>query len=130
MKGVSDGYARNFLIPRHLALPATISILEKVQKEERERQAKIQKLQEHFNALKNQLDKTTFVIKAKADKQNLFAAIHENEIAKVINNKLNLDLNPEQIKLFGPIKSLGLHELEIQFAQNSSTKVKLDVQAI
>ena len=128
VKEVSDGHARNFLIPKHLALPATSSALAQIQKEQQERQAKVARLQEKFVALKNKIENKTFIIKAKAQKQNLFAAVSKVQIAQAINDKLNLELNPDQIKLSDPIKSLGLHDVEIQFAQNLSSKVKLSVE--
>src|SRR5258708_6049100 len=85
IKTVSDGHARNFLIPKHLALPATTEVLARVQKEEAEHQAKVKKDIERFQFLKTKLESKTITIKAPAAKNNLFAAIRENGIAKAIN---------------------------------------------
>lgn len=128
VKEVSDGHARNFLLPKRLALPATTAALERLQKEELERQAKFKKQEEKFAALKSALESKTFTIKGRAEKQHLFAAIHETQIAKAINEKLGLELTPDQIVLEKPIKSLGLHEAEIRFAEKLKAKVKLEVK--
>src|SRR6185436_20304048 len=84
VKEVSDGYARNFLIQKHLALPATAEILNKVQKEQAEHQAKITRDHEKFLKLKHKLEHQTITLKAKANKTSLFAAIHADEIAKAL----------------------------------------------
>jgi large subunit ribosomal protein L9 len=128
IKEVSDGHARNFLIPKHLALPATTEILAQVQKEEQERQTKILKDTERFAVLKNKLEGKTFTIHARATKNNLFAAIHEKEIAQVINDKTGGEISPSAIVLEKPVKRLGLHEIQIRFAKNVSALVKLNVE--
>ena len=75
VKEVSDGHARNFLIPKHLALPATSEILRQVQKEEGEKQAKLAREQERFLAFKKKVEGRAVLLKGKAQGQNLFAAI-------------------------------------------------------
>ena len=127
---VSDGHARNFLIPRHLALPATVSALARVQKEEQEHQAKVLREQEKFALLKSKLENKTFVVKAKAEKTHLFAAIRKEQIVVAIKNKLDVDIESNQIVIEKPIKSLGLSEVEIRFANHGAIKVKLNVESI
>ncbi|MEO8065673.1 MAG: 50S ribosomal protein L9 [Candidatus Doudnabacteria bacterium] len=130
VKEVSDGHARNFLLPKHLVLPATISALGRVQKEESERQDKVKKHEEKLLAAKSKLENKTFIVKGKAEKQHLFAAIHENQIVAAINEKLNLDIESNQIVLEKPIKSLGLHEFHVRLGEKQLIKVKLDVEAV
>lgn len=130
VKEVTEGYARNFLIPKHLALPATTSMLTKIQKEEQERQAKISKQQQVLKQLKEKLINKVFTIKAKSSKEHLFAAVKEAQIATAINDKLNLDIRPDQIVIKTPLKSLGLHEAEIRFAESAKAMVRLNVEAI
>ena len=125
---VSDGHARNFLLPKHLALPATSSLLAKVQKEEAEKQAKVKKETERFLAIKNKLEGKTITIKAKAEGKNLFAGIHEKELAKTLTEKLGVEISPAAIKLVGQVKSLGLHPVELRLAENIVAHVKLSVE--
>ena len=118
VKVVSDGYARNFLLPKRLALPATSSLLEKVQKEEKDKQKKIEGYREQAAAGKYKLESKIFTISVKATGpklgDRLFAAIHEKEIARVISDKTGLELNPSQIILPEPIKSIGPAEAEVR----------------
>lgn len=141
VKDVSDGHARNFLIPRHFALPATTSVLARMQKEEQEHQAKVARLQERLNEFSNRLANQTIVIKGKADlprldsqgkagKQHLFAAIHEKDIAQVLNEKYSLELEPNQIILDKALKALGIHEIGIKLSENIKVKINLDIQAL
>ena len=125
---VSDGHARNFLLPKHLALPATSSLLAKVQKEEAEKQAKVKKETERFLTIKNKLEGKTITIKAKAEGKNLFAGIHEKELAKTLTEKLGVEISPAAIKLVGQVKSLGLHPVELRLAENIVAHVKLNVE--
>ncbi len=128
IKEVSDGHARNFLIPKHLALPATSEVLNKIQKEEFEHQQKIAREQDRSLSLKNKLENKIFTIKAKANKNSLFAAVHEDQIAKAINDKTGAEISPSLIVLKKPVKTLGIHEVEIRFAKNLSASVKLNVE--
>jgi large subunit ribosomal protein L9 len=130
VKEVSDGHARNFLIPKHLALPATQTVLAQVQKEEQERQAKVAKQQEILEQLKQKLASKTFTIKAKAEKNTLFAAIHPDQIARAINEKLNLEILPNQVVIATPVKTLGAHEVAIRFGEKSLIKVSLNIETL
>ncbi len=130
IKEVSDGHARNFLIPQHLALPATSSLLQKVQKEELEHQAKVKKEQELFEQLKHKIENKTFIIKAKADKHHLFASVKEQDIIKAITDEYPIQLTPSQILIEKNIKTLGEHEVSISLAGNQALKVKLIVEAL
>lgn len=129
VKNVSDGHARNFLIPKHLALPATRSLLAKTQKEEAEKQAKIAREQERMLQLKKKLEGKTFVIKAKVQGKNLFAAIHEDQIAQLISEKTGVVISPTLINLSKPLKSLGLHEVEVRFAPGVAALVRLNIES-
>ena len=130
VKEVSDGYARNFLLLRHLALPATIKALDKLQKEEQERQAKIKKQQERFEQVRLKLENKVFSVKARADKTHLFAALKPQQIVDAINAKQDYGVLPEHVAIQAPIKSLGEHVVELRLAQQSVIKVKLNVEGI
>jgi large subunit ribosomal protein L9 len=123
IKEVSDGHARNFLIPRHLALPATTAALDRLQKAQKEQQAKVLKDQAQLNALAVKLASQTIIITAKASKEHLFASISAKQIAEAINDKLKSEIAPNQIQIQKPIKSLGVHEVEIML-----NKVKIKVE--
>lgn len=129
VREVSDGYARNYLIPQHLALPATTSLLQKMQKETAEYQARLKKEQEYQKQLGARLHQRTITIKAKADKQHLFASIKPEQISQAIEDQLKVKIEPSALVVKEPIKSLGLHELKIRFASDTVSLVKLKIEA-
>ena len=129
VKEVSDGYARNFLLTKHLALPATSEVLAKVQKEQAEHQQKISKEHERFLQIRHKLENKTVTIRAKAQKNNLFAAIHEKEISQAIAEKIGVELSPQYIQIPKPVKSLGAHDVTIRLAKNLEAHVHLQVVA-
>ena len=130
LKEVSDGHARNFLIPKHLALPATSEVLSKIQKEEQEKQAKLVREVEKFLKIKNKLSGKTITIKAKANKSILFAGLHEKDLAAAIGENLGIEISPNAIILPAAIKSIGVHEIKIRFAKNAEAVVKLKVESL
>lgn len=128
VKEVSEGYARNFLFRQSLALPATVAALDKLQKERLEHDRKISKEHERFVALKKKLENKTLKVKAHGEKNNLFAAIHEKDIAKAIEEQFGVEISAAQIKLNNQVKAFGTHELQIQFAKGLGALVKLIVE--
>jgi large subunit ribosomal protein L9 len=130
IREVSDGHARNFLIPRGLAVPATSGMLAKIQKEESEKQQKIAKEQELLNQLKSRLANKEFEISAKASNNNLFASVHEKDIVATINHKFPGSIELGQVELDKAIKSLGTHEVGIKLTDNVKFKVRLNIKPL
>jgi large subunit ribosomal protein L9 len=127
VKQVSDGHARNFLIPKHLALPATQEVLARVQKEEKEHQLKVQRDQEKIMMLKTKLADKEFEIKAKASGSSLFAAVHERDIAKAINQKFPNSVEEDQVLVAKALKTLGQHEVLIKLNDQVNFKIRLNI---
>ncbi len=130
VREVSDGHARNFLIPRHLVLPATTEVLNRVQKEEKEKQAKVTKEQEFQQQLKNKLSHKEFLIKAKASGKNLFAAVHTSDVTAAINHKFPGSVTDHQIVIDQPLKSLGIHEVTVKLNDEINFKIRLNITAL
>ena len=130
VKDVSDGHARNFLIPKGFALPATTAVLSRVQKEEHEKQEKFQREQERWAQLKNKLADKKFTVKAKVSGSSLFAALHQKEIAAAINSKHPDSVTAEQVVLAKPLKTLGEHEVTFKLNEQIKFKIRLIIQAL
>lgn len=130
VKEVSDGHARNFLIPRKLAVSASATAVEKIEKETRERLEKEMRQEEKYLALENKLRSQTLVIKAKANKDKLFAAVHEDQIAEALAVKNGLSFEPKQITISEPIKTLGMHKAEVRLTPTHKTTININVEAL
>ncbi len=130
VKDVSDGHARNFLIPKGLALPATSSILTRVQKEEQEKQEKFKREQEHLAQLKNKLADKEFIVKAKGSGNNLFAALHQRNIAAAVNGKYPGSVTEEQVVISKALKTVGEHEVQLKLNDQIKFNIRLIIQAL
>jgi len=128
VKEVSDGYARNFLIARHLALPATSSVLAQIQKEEVEAEKKFKKEQAIALQTFENINGKSIVMHGKAEGNRLFAAIHEDQIAKSIHEQLHLAIEPKQVIIKQVIKQVGTTHVEIKLSENLNAKVTVQVE--
>lgn len=127
VKDVSEGHARNLLLRRNLALPATSELLAKAQKEQQEKQIKIAKDQDRAIALKHKLEGKTIKLAAKANGKNLFASIQPQQIAEKLA-EIGIEITAASIKTTKPIKSIGQHEVSVRLAKNVQALLKLDVE--
>lgn len=114
IKDVSDGYARNFLIPRKLAAFASESSVKMAEVSKKQEQAETEIRENLARKSIEMLKGAKLVITKKVnDKGHLFAALHADEICELIKSELNLAIEPENIHITKPIKEIGLHKLEV-----------------
>lgn len=124
IKEVADGYARNFLILKKLALPAekTIKIKGEFDAQERIFTAKLQES-------KNKLNQEVLIFKIKTgSKGEVFGSINKEKIKKTLLNKKLIEPQAE-ILLDKPIKSLGEHQIAINLGRGIKTAIKVILQS-
>lgn len=125
---VADGYGRNVLIAKKLAVEATAKNLNtlKLQKANEEKIAK-EKLEE-AKALGERLAKKTVTIAVKVGKDNkMFGSVSNGDIAEAIKGTLGLDLDKKKIELKEPIKNLGEYLVDIKIHPQVKTKINIKV---
>ena len=125
---VSDGYAKNFLIPRGLAVVAdnaNINIMEsKKAAEDRKKAKEI----EEANNLAKYIKGLELEIKAKSGGAGrLFGSITSKDIVEKLKSDFDLDIDKRKLNLSDSIKTLGDHEIEVKLYANISTKLKVKV---
>lgn len=107
---VSDGYARNFLLPRKLAMAATKGALQQAEAMRRAREERDSKELEDAQQIATRLAKATLVVNAKAgDEGALFGSITSADIAEAIKQTTGLEIDRRAIQLTDPIRSVGAH---------------------
>jgi large subunit ribosomal protein L9 len=113
---VADGYAINVLIKKGDALQATPSELSKWKAKEDSKKHKKEVAVNVFTQLIEKLRKEHILIShKKADaKGQLFAQVKETDIVDAIFSRTQVSLDPKQVSIFSPIKSLGLHQVELK----------------
>ena len=125
---VAKGYARNYLLPKNLAIVATdsnISIAEKIQEK---RIAEITESEELAESIKVALADAHLVIPQKStDEGTLYAAVANNEIVEVIEKFSGFKIEESQIQLNDQVKEIGLHNIKIRISEDVDFDVVLEV---
>lgn len=123
-----DGYARNFLFPRKVAIEATPENMEnwkkqkaKEEKEEAERKAEALKLKE-------ELEKSTLKIKAKGGETGrLFGAITSKDISENLQKQCKLKVDRKKIELKDNIKTAGVKEVPVRVYPEITANLKVEI---
>jgi large subunit ribosomal protein L9 len=126
---VKDGYARNFLFPRELAVPATKGTLreqESLQVAKKEKQDRA--LVEAQNTAQV-IEGKTLVFQAKAGQGRIFGSITPDDIAGKIQKLYKVTVDKRKVLLDENLKELGVHEVTIQMHPKVRAKVNVEVRA-
>lgn len=126
----NDGYARNFLLPRKMAVEANSQNMSLLQG--RKDSASFKKEQEKENALmlQEKISKIMLKIKVKAGGNGkIFGSITSKEIATELKNQYNIDVDKKKILLKESIKEIGLFNIEIKLYEGIIGKLKIDIIA-
>lgn len=127
---VSDGYARNYLIPRGLAMPATESSLKQREHMLRMMRQREERIAATARKLKEQLESAIVEIHVPAGKDGrLHAAVTSQEIANCLKEQFGIELDRRQIELEEPIHTVGLHNVPVDLHHGVSVKLKVRVIA-
>jgi len=128
---VSDGYARNFLLPKKLAKEATadnVNTMRMNDKATQERQAK-----ERAEALEisNQMRKFTVIVTAKGGGAGkLFGSITSTEIAEALKAQQKIDLDKRKLVLADPIKNVGTYTVKCKLGYDITGELTVEVREI
>ena len=112
---VSDGYARNFLLPRKLAIPADNQAMNELRNKEASRQHKIDTERAAAKAAAEKLDtlKLVFRVGAGADGR-LYGSVTSKEIAERLEKEHKITVDKRKISLPEPIKAYGSYDLDVK----------------
>jgi len=129
IREVADGYARNFLFPKGLAMPATPAAIKaaKVQSEGRaEREAR---QREELGRIIQELDGKELYFKAKAGaKGRLHGAITSANIAEELSRLVGIEVDKKRIELDAPLHSLGSYEVVVSLAKDLEARIKVVIE--
>lgn len=126
MKEVSDGYARNYLLPRKLATEATADNLNALKLKEKAKAAQMakEKAQAEENAKK--LSGVQVIIRAKAGSGGkLFGAVTSQEISKALKEQFDIDIEKNKIVQADPIKTFGAFTVKAKLGYEVSGTINL-----
>jgi large subunit ribosomal protein L9 len=122
---VADGYARNFLIPRNLATPATRGGLRAIDHITREKALRDQKIRRETEKFKAAIEKLSLMTeKEVGEEDRLFGSVTSSEIAELLKAQ-GIEVDRRKIELDEPIKALGIYEVPVKLAHEVTATVKL-----
>ncbi len=124
---VSNGYARNYLIPRGLAVEANVKNIRSLEHEKNLLQEKARKARNSAQELSNKLANMSIVIKAKAGEEGkLFGSITSMDIAEKLKNE-GIEIDKKKIILDEPIKRLGKYSVNIKLFSDVTSMVNIEI---
>jgi large subunit ribosomal protein L9 len=127
---VADGYARNYLIPRGLAAPASKGALQHAGRVKAGHEERLRRQRTEAEALAGRLGKAPVRISAQAgDEGRLFGQVTPHQIADALKEQLGERLDHRRIHLGESIRSVGVHEVQVHLHPEVDAKVTVDVVA-
>lgn len=127
VKEVSDGYGRNYLLPRGIAVEASAGRIQELEMLEAKRSRRAEKEREEAAALASRLEGKVFTIKATAGEGGrLFGSVTTSDIAKALE-EAGLKVDRKKITIVNPIKTLGRHAVEVKFHSQVSVSIVVNV---
>jgi large subunit ribosomal protein L9 len=127
IKEVSDGYARNFLLPKKLAEMATPEALKKAEKLKEQGDQKEKEGLEKNQKLADSISGKEIVIKSKEKDGKLFGSVGKKEIIKELKNQ-GIEIEEETVVLNAPLKETGEKEVLIKFDHGIEAIIKVMIK--
>jgi large subunit ribosomal protein L9 len=127
---VADGYARNFLLPRGLAMPASAGTVEQAAKMRKSRDLKDAKDRGAAETIARELVASTIAVSSKARDGKLFGSVSAVQIADAVKKQTGAVIEARQIHLDDHIKTLGTHSATVKLHHDVQFAITIEVSAL
>lgn len=128
---VADGYARNFLFPKKLAVEATTGNMQDISHKKAVEDRRKIKEKEDATVLGNKLNALQIEVKTKTGEGGrLFGSVTSKEIAEVLKKQHGFEVDKRKLELKEPIKALGSYEVPVKIHPDVTAKLKVHVSAL
>jgi len=129
IKDVADGYARNYLLPKGLAIEATGGELKVLAQERQTEKTKKDRAHQDAEELAQRLGQVTLVFKLKAgDQGKTFGSVTAKEVADALKKEAKADIDKTKIVLREPLRSLGIHKVEVRLLSDVRANVTVAIE--
>ena len=126
---VSDGYARNFLLPRKLAQEATADNINTMRMNDKATQERQAKERAEALELRNRMKDMTVVVTAKGGGAGrLFGSVTNTEVSEALAKQAGIQLDKRKIVLDEPIKSVGVYTVKCKLGYEINAELKIEVK--
>ena len=131
VKNVAGGFARNYLLPRKLAAPATPHYIEIATQKATKEARKQSKLDEDAQRLVPQVEGKEITIEVRVgDQDKMFGSVTARDVAEKLSATTKIDLEHRQVDLKQPIRELGDHDVKVKLTRNVIASVTVHVLPI
>ncbi|MBM4447789.1 MAG: 50S ribosomal protein L9 [Chloroflexi bacterium] len=128
VKKVADGYGRNYLIPRKLAVLADARATQIVEAQERRKARLEAEIEAEMRELAGKLEGLEIVVRAKAGaKERLYGSITNADIADELSKSAGLEVDKRKIELEKPIQEIGSYDIPIRLTKDIMPRIKLNI---
>ena len=129
MLEVSDGYARNFMLPRKLAVEATTDAVNTMRMNDKATQERIAREKAEAMELSNKLREMTLVVTAKGGGNGrLFGSVTNQEIADALKAKTGVTIDKRKIVISDPIKNVGTYTVTCKLGYEISAPLSVKIE--
>ncbi len=128
IKNVSDGYAKNFLIPRKLAEIATESKIKEIKNLEKIENHRREQEQKKLKEIVEKINERSFTIKVKAgDSGKLFGSLTAEKISSILKERADVNIDKRKIQM-KPIRELGKYDIVVDFKNDFKAIIHIFVE--
>ncbi|MCK9373877.1 MAG: 50S ribosomal protein L9 [Sulfuricurvum sp.] len=129
IKEVADGYGKNFLVGKGLALAATNEVLKKYEAEQRKKAANEAAEIERLNVIKAQLADIKVIIRKKlGDTGHLFGSVTKEEITHALMEQHGIEIDKKELDAKHGIKTTGLHDLDLKLGHGIHATLHVEIK--
>ncbi|HLH61364.1 MAG TPA: 50S ribosomal protein L9 [Ktedonobacteraceae bacterium] len=128
LKEVANGYARNYLLPRHVAAPATPALIANRDRRIAAEKRRLEKQTEENQQRAERLGQVTLTFKARVGREGrLYGSITSQDIAEGLRQSEGIIIDRRMIELPNPIRSVGTFMVPVKVAQKLEPKITVNV---
>ena len=129
VKTVADGYARNYLLPRGLAVLATRGVVHRTEVQKAIEEQREERVRTDSTALAERLSETKLTFKVKAgERGRLYGSVTSGDIAEEFEKVTGHSVDKRKVLLDEPLRLLGTHRVAIRLSQGVSAEVTVELE--
>jgi len=129
IKEVADGYARNFLLPRGLAVLATSGTIHSVQTHREQTEESLAQEQEGLTGIARSINGKQVFLQARAGaRERLFGSITSTDIAQALSQLIGFNIDKRKIELDEPLRKLGNYEITVRLSKDIEAKITVIIK--
>lgn len=125
---VAEGYGRNFLLPRGLAVEASEGAVKAMQEEKKVQQIRQERVLKEAQALRDRLEGKTVTVSARVGENGrLFGSITSKDVAAALSKLVGSEIDKRSVELKDPIRTLGAHPVSVKLGHDLVAKVTVQI---